>query len=111
MRNEAISTVKDADVVLFIGGLNKNKFQDSESEDRKQYELPYGQPKLLKEISKHNKNIVVILISGNAVKTDWESDVKSILQAWYLGSEAGNAIASVLSGNTLTHQENYLFHF
>ena len=98
LRNEAISTVKDADVVLFIGGLNKNKFQDSESEDRKQYELPYGQPKLLKEISKYNKNIVVILISGNAVKTNWESEVKSILQAWYLGSEAGNAIASVLSG-------------
>jgi beta-glucosidase len=98
LRNEAISIVKDADVVLFIGGLNKNKFQDSEAEDRKQYKLPYGQPKLLKDISEHNKNIVVILISGNAVKTDWKSDVKSILQTWYLGSEAGNAIASVLSG-------------
>jgi beta-glucosidase len=98
LRNEAISIVKDADVVLFIGGLNKNKFQDSEAEDRKQYELPYGQPKLIKEISKYNKNVAVILISGNAVKTDWKSDVKSILQTWYLGSEAGNVIASVLSG-------------
>ena len=98
LRNEAISIVKDADVVLFIGGLNKNTFQDSEAEDRKQYELPYGQPKLIKEISKYNKNTAVILISGNAVKTDWKSDVKSILQTWYLGSEAGNAIASVLSG-------------
>ena len=73
-------------------------FQDSEAEDRKQYELPYGQPRLLKEISKYNKNIAVILISGNAVKTDWKSDVKSILQTWYLGSEAGNALASILSG-------------
>ena len=98
LRNEAISVARDADVVLFIGGLNKNTFQDSEAEDRKQYELPYGQPQLLKEISKYNKNIVVILISGNAVKTDWKSDVKSILQTWYLGSEAGNALASVLSG-------------
>ena len=98
LRNEAISIVKDADVVLFIGGLNKNKFQDSEAEDRKQYELPYGQPKLIKEISKYNKSISVILISGNAVKTDWKSDVKSILQTWYLGSEAGNAIAAILSG-------------
>ena len=98
LRNEAISIVKDADVVLFIGGLNKNKFQDSEAEDRKQYELPYGQPKLIKEISKYNKSIAVILISGNAVKTDWKSDVKSILQTWYLGSEAGNAIAAILSG-------------
>jgi beta-glucosidase len=98
LKNEAISIVKDADVVLFIGGLNKNTFQDSEAEDRKQYELPYGQPKLIKEIAKYNKNIAVILISGNAVKTDWKSDVKSILQTWYLGSEAGNAIASILSG-------------
>jgi beta-glucosidase len=98
LRNEAISIVKDADVVLFIGGLNKNKFQDSEAEDRKQYELPYGQPKLIKEISKYNKSIAVILISGNAVKTDWKSDVKSILQTWYLGSESGNAIAAILSG-------------
>ncbi|MCH1612121.1 MAG: glycoside hydrolase family 3 C-terminal domain-containing protein [Flavobacteriales bacterium] len=98
LKNEAISIVKDADVVLFIGGLNKNTFQDSEAEDRKQYELPYGQPKLIKEISKYNKNVAVILISGNAVKTDWKSDVKSIVQTWYLGSEAGNAIASILSG-------------
>jgi beta-glucosidase len=98
LRIEAISVARDADVVLFIGGLNKNMFQDSEAEDRKQYKLPYGQPKLIKEISKYNKNVAVILISGNAVKTDWKSDVKSILQTWYLGSEAGNVIASVLSG-------------
>jgi beta-glucosidase len=53
---------------------------------------------LINEISKYNKNIAVILISGNAVKTDWKTNVKSILQTWYLGSEAGNAIASILSG-------------
>jgi len=96
--NKAISVARDADVVLFVGGLNKNAFQDSEAEDRKQFELPYGQIKLLKEISKYNKNIAVILISGNAVKTDWKSDVKAIFQAWYLGSEAGNVIGDVLSG-------------
>jgi beta-glucosidase len=97
--NKAISVARDADVVLFVGGLNKNAFQDSEAEDRKQFELPYGQIKLLKEISKYNKNIAVILISGNAVKTDWKSDVKAIFQAWYLGSEAGNVIGDVLSGD------------
>ena len=56
------------------------------------------QPALIEEISKYNKNIAVILISGNAVKTNWKTNVKSILQSWYLGSEAGNAIASILSG-------------
>ena len=98
LRKEALTIVKESDVVLFIGGLNKNNFQDSEANDRKNYQLPYGQPKLINEISKHNKNIAVILISGNAVKTDWKTNVKSILQTWYLGSEAGNAIASILSG-------------
>ena len=98
LRKEALSIVKDADIVLFIGGLNKNPFQDSEANDRNSYELPYGQPKLINEISKRNQNIAVILISGNAVKTNWKTDVKSILQTWYLGSEAGSAIASILSG-------------
>jgi beta-glucosidase len=98
LKSKAIALAKRADVVLFIGGLNKNSFQDSEASDRKAFELPYGQPELIKEISKHNKNIAVILISGNAVKTSWKYDVKSIVQSWYLGSEAGNAIASILSG-------------
>jgi beta-glucosidase len=98
LKKEALAIVKESDVVLFIGGLNKNSFQDSEANDRKNYILPYGQPKLINEISKYNKNIAVILISGNAVKTDWKKNVKSILQTWYLGSEAGNAIASILSG-------------
>ena len=98
LKSKAIARAKRADVVLFIGGLNKNSFQDSEASDRKAFELPYGQPELIKEISKHNKNIAVILISGNAVKTSWKYDVKSIVQSWYLGSEAGNAIASILSG-------------
>ena len=98
LKNKALKIAKHADVVLFIGGLNKNNFQDSEAFDRKEFKLPYGQPELIKEISRYNKNIVVILISGNAVKTSWRNDVKAILQSWYLGSEAGNAIASILSG-------------
>ena len=98
LKKEALSIAKHADIVLFIGGLNKNSFQDSEANDRKSFELPYDQPKLISELSKANKNIAVILISGNAVKTDWKNDVKSIIQSWYLGSESGNAIASILSG-------------
>ena len=98
LKKEALSIAKHADIVLFIGGLNKNSFQDSEANDRKSFELPYDQPKLISELSKANKNIAVLLISGNAVKTDWKNDVKSIIQSWYLGSESGNAIASILSG-------------
>ena len=96
--NEALSIAKESDIVFFIGGLNKNSSQDSEGSDRQQYNLPYNQDGLIKSISKVNKNIAVILISGNAISMPWLSNVKTVMQSWYLGSEAGNAIASVLSG-------------
>ena len=46
-----------------------------------------------------NKNVGVILVSGNAAEMPWLDDVKGVVQAWYLGSEAGHAIADVLSGD------------
>jgi len=94
----AVETVKSADVVLFIGGLNKNHFQDCEGADRKTYNLPFGQNKLIEALLKANKNIAVILVSGNAVAMPWVKEVPAIVQTWYLGSEAGNAIANVLIG-------------
>ena len=94
----AIAATKDAEVVFFFGGLNKNHSQDSEGGDRKSLELPYGQDKLITEILKVNKNLVVVLISGNAVAMPWVNQVPAILQSWYLGSESGNAIANVLTG-------------
>ena len=99
LKKEALSVAEKADVVLFFGGLNKNNSQDSEGADRQQYSLPYSQDDLIEEITKVNKNIAVVLISGNAVSMPWRSKVKSIMQSWYLGSEAGHALASVLSGD------------
>jgi len=96
--NEAVKMAKNADIVLFVGGLNKNQFQDSEGDDRKSLDLPFGQDKLIAALLKANKNTAVILNSGNAVSMPWVNDVRGILQSWYLGSEAGNAIANVLSG-------------
>ncbi len=98
--SQAVKMAKDADVILYFGGLNKNHFQDCEGGDRKQYELPFGQNKLLAELLKVNKKVVVVLISGNAVAMPWVGQVPAIVQSWYLGSESGNAIASVLSGET-----------
>lgn len=94
----AVATAKNADIVLFFGGLNKNAFQDCEGGDRQSYNLPFGQDKLIEALLKENKNVAVILISGNAVAMPWVNDVPVIMQSWYLGSEAGNAIANVLSG-------------
>jgi beta-glucosidase len=98
LRAEAVRIAGKADIVIFAGGLNKNNFQDCEGADRKSYNLPFGQDQLLDEILKVNKNVVVVLISGNAVAMPWVDRVPAIVQSWYLGSEAGNAMVSVLSG-------------
>ena len=95
---EAVAAAESSDVVLFFGGLNKNRKQDAESDDRVSYELPYRQSELIAALAEVNKNIVVVNISGNAVAMPWARDVKGILQSWYLGSESGNCIADVLTG-------------
>ncbi|WP_221412333.1 glycoside hydrolase family 3 C-terminal domain-containing protein [Dysgonomonas sp. 520] len=97
--SEACEAAKTADAVIFVGGLNKNNGQDCESHDRSELGLPYGQDKVISALSKVNKNLVVVIISGNAVAMPWVKEVPSILQSWYLGSEAGNAIASILVGD------------
>jgi len=96
---EALKVAKDADIVIFIGGLNKSDFQDSEGNDRKGLELPYEQDKLVSALAKVNKNIVFVNISGNAVAMPWVNEVPGIVQGWFLGSEAGNALAEVLMGD------------
>lgn len=95
---EAVEKAKQADVVIFFGGLNKSDFQDCEGHDRKQYELPYGQNELIEALVAANPRLVYVNISGNAVAMPWANKVLAILQAWFLGSEAGNAIADVLFG-------------
>lgn len=96
---EALEVAKDADVVIFIGGLNKSNHQDCEDTDRESLELPYGQNELIEAIAKVNPNLVVVNISGTGVAMPWNKKVKSILQAWYLGNETGNTLASILTGD------------
>jgi beta-glucosidase len=97
--NAAVELARTSDVVFFIGGLNKNYYQDCESGDRKSLNLPFGEDKLIESIQKANKNVVVILLSGNAVDMPWLSKIPAVVQSWHLGSEAGNAIADIVSGN------------
>ena len=94
----AVEIASKADVVLFFGGLNKNQYQDCEGGDRKSYDLPFGQNRLISEILKVNKNLVIVLTTGNAVAMPWIKEVPAIIQNWYNGSENGNAIARVISG-------------
>ena len=96
---EAVEVAKEADYVIFVGGLNKSAHQDCEDADRKELGLPYGQDEVIKALAQANKNLIVVNISGNAVSMPWIKDVPAVLQAWYLGSEAGSAIAAILAGD------------
>jgi thermostable beta-glucosidase B len=96
--NVAVSVAKSADVVLYFGGLNKNNSEDCEGDDRKSMNLSFGQDKLIEELLKVNKNTGIILISGNAVAMPWVDKVQGLMQGWYLGSMAGEALANVISG-------------
>ncbi len=96
---EAVETARNADYVIFVGGLNKSAHQDCEDSDRKGLELPYGQDRLISALAAVNKNMIVVNISGNAVAMPWVKEAPAIVQAWYLGTECGNALAAVLAGD------------
>lgn len=98
LRETAARMAREADLVIFVGGLNKNKHQDCEDADRLTYGLPFGQSELLKALLEANPAVVTVLMSGNAVELPQVADMPSIVQAWYLGSEAGPAVADILSG-------------
>ena len=95
----AIETAKNADVVIFIGGLNKNFRQDCEGDDRKNMDLPFGQNELISKLLDVNKNLGIVIISGNAVSMPWLNKVNGLIQSWYLGSQGGVATANIISGD------------
>ncbi|MEG1004986.1 MAG: glycoside hydrolase family 3 C-terminal domain-containing protein [Bacteroides sp.] len=99
LRNQAVEAAREADVVLFIGGLNKNDGQDSEGNDRASLSLPYEQDALIAQLAAANPNTAVVILSGNAVAMPWVREVPAIVEAWYSGTEAGHALASILFGD------------
>ena len=96
--SDAVAEAKDADIVLFFGGLNKAYGQDSEGGDRASMALPYAQDKVIEALAAVNDNIVVVIVSGNAVEMPWVDKVDGVVESWFLGSQAGHAIADVLLG-------------
>lgn len=100
LKAEALDKAKGADLIIFIGGLNKNHRQDCENGDRESYDLSYGQNELIAQLAKIQKNIVVVTFGGNAFATPWIGSVKGMLHCWYLGSMSGVTLAEALSGKT-----------
>ncbi len=99
LRAEALSATKDCDLIIYIGGLNKNHFEDCEGGDRRSYNMSWGQDELISSLAKTGKPMVTVIVSGNAYAMPWIKQVSTLVQSWYLGSEAGHALADILSGD------------
>ncbi len=95
---DAVAAARKADAVIFVGGLNKSDHQDCEGADRLQYGLPYAQDRVIEALAEANPNLAVVIVSGNAVAMPWIERVPAVLEAWFSGSEAGNALADVVFG-------------
>ena len=98
LKDEALAKAADADLIIYIGGMNKNHRQDCENGDREGYDLSFGQNELISELADINPNIVVVTFGGNPYAAPWLSKVPALVHCWYLGSEAGTALVNVLSG-------------
>ena len=98
LKVEALEKARQADLIIYIGGLNKNHKQDCENGDRESYDLSFGQNELISELAQIQKNIVVVMFGGNPYSTPWLQQVPALVHCWYLGSEAGTALANVLTG-------------
>ena len=98
LREEALQKARKADIILYIGGLNKNHLQDCENGDREDYNLSFGQNELIAGLAALKKPVVVITFGGNPYATPWIDNIGALVHCWYLGSESGTALANVLSG-------------
>jgi beta-glucosidase len=100
LAERAEQAARAADVVIFVGGLNHDLGFDCESRDRRNMKLPYGQDELISRIVAANPRTIVVLVSGSPVEMGgWLERVPAVLQAWYSGSEGGNALARILFGD------------
>lgn len=95
---EAVHVAKQADVI--VAAMGEAAEMSGESSSRTDIELPANQRKLLEELKKTGKPIVLVLFTGRPLAIRWEQEnIPAILNVWFGGTEAGNAIADVLFGD------------
>jgi beta-glucosidase len=95
---EAINAAIEADVAIVFVGLDAE--WESEGYDRQTMDLPKdgSQDRLIEAVLQANPRTIVVNQSGTPVTMPWADKVPAILQAWYQGQEAGNALSDVLFG-------------
>ena len=98
LKAEALDKAREADLIIYVGGMNKNRHQDCENGDREGYDLSFGQNELISELADVQPNIVVVTFGGNPYAMPWLQKVAALVHCWYLGSESGNALVRVLTG-------------
>jgi len=95
---EAINVAKSAETVIVVVG--EDCYQSGEGRSQANIGLLGSQQKLVEEIYKVNKNVIVVLMNGRPLAVTWiDENIPAVVEAWHLGSEAGNAIADVLFGD------------
>jgi len=97
LQDEAVKAAKGADLVLFIGGDNRQ--HETEGSDRRNMMLPYNQEDVLEAVAKVNPNVVFIAVAGAPVDLNRvQACSPAIVQSWFNGTEGGNALADILLG-------------
>lgn len=95
---EAIRVASQSDVVVLAVG--EAGMMSGEAASRSTLDLPGVQQKLVEEIYKTGKPIVIVLMNGRPLTIPWiDKNIPAILETWFLGTQAGNAIADVLFGD------------
>lgn len=93
---EAVAAASETEVALVFVG--RSGEWDTEGSDLATIALPGRQNDLVAAVAKANPNTVVVLQTGGPIEMPWLGEVAAVLEAWYPGQEAGNAIADVLTG-------------
>ncbi|MEM4513334.1 MAG: glycoside hydrolase family 3 N-terminal domain-containing protein [Ignisphaera sp.] len=91
--DEAVEVAKNADVAVVVVGVT-----EGEQQDRASLRLPKVQEKLINEVLKVNRNVIVVVVAGSPVVGEWIYEVPALLMAWYPGQEGGKALAEILFG-------------
>ncbi len=95
---EAIDVANKADVVILA--LGERGWMSGEAESRSSLDLPGVQEDLAKEIFKTGKPVVVVLMNGRPLSISWIAEnIPAVVEGWFLGVQAGNALADVLFGD------------
>ena len=94
----AIKLAKTSEIVIMV--LGEHGFQTGEGRSRSKLDLPGVQQRLLEAVYKVNKNIILVLMNGRPLAITWaDKNISTIVEAWQLGTQSGNAIAQVLFGS------------